>query len=1109
MQRNESGVVLLSASDLMRFAGCSHATTLDLARLAGRGPAPGEDSEDAELLQRHGDAHEARHLARLKAAGRSVVEVDRAGLTLAEGVAITRAALAGGAEVVFQGALAGGMWGGWTDFLERVERPSALGAFSYEVADTKLKRKPHPKHVLQLALYSDLLAEVQGTLPERVHVELGNGIRATIPLAEVSAYARRVRSRLEAFVARPEPTRPVPCADCPLCRWRGHCAATLAAEDSLYRVANVTRGQVAKLEALGITTMAALAARQEPVRGMAPETLARLVAQARLQAARGAGGGPAFALRPAVPGKGFDLLPAPDRGDIFYDIEGDPHVAGGLEYLHGLWAPDTGFRAIWAHDRDAERAALVAVLDAFRARLAAHPGARIYHYAAYEVTALRRLTALHGIGEAFLDRLLRERRFVDLYAVVRGGLIASELDYSIKSLEVFTGVARQGEVKTAGGSVVAYERWLEEGDEAILAAIEDYNRIDCVSTEKLRDWLVAIRPAGPWPDLAVDRAGDEVAEDAEATALRALLSASDLEADRQQLLFDLGFFHRREAKPAWWKIFDSLGRDADELIDDLDCLGGLEAIGPSRVEGRSIVRDYRFPEQETRLKPGSAPTTPLAAPYVSVALETIDHRSRTATVKVGAAKGLALPRRLSLHPPAPLRTDALAAAVRDVIADQCGPRHHRALDDLLARRAPRLDGGPAASILGDADPVAGTVRAVLAMQDTVLPIQGPPGTGKTHVAARAILALVAAGRRVAVASTSHEAVSNLLRACLVALPDDATGLGTENVAIAHKLGVGEDPYEPDLPVHRSRKPDDPAWRTADVVGGTAFHFCRPAFAGAFDTLVVDEAGQVGLANLLAMGRCARNIVLVGDPRQLPQVVQGAHPGAAGVSCLDWLLGEHATVPPERGILQPATRRMHPDLCRFFSGQIYEGRLTSHPDTARQRLSGTRWPAAGAHLVEIPHAGNAQVSREEIAAIRAAVAELTAGRWTDRDGTTRCLRESDIIVVAPYNAQVNALRAALPERIRVGTVDKFQGQEAPVCLVSMTASSIEDVPRGMGFLFSLNRINVAVSRAKALALVFASPRLLHAACATVEEVRLVNTLCALPVAGAAAAVGDAA
>ena len=588
-------------------------------------------------------------------------------------------------------------------------------------------------------------------------------------------------------------------------------------------------------------------------------------------------------------------------------------------------------------------------------------------------------------------------------------------------------------------------------------------------------------------------------EDAETAMLRAELAASGLDPDRQQLLFDLGFFHRREAKPAWWAIFDSFGKDTDELIDNLDCLGGLEAIGPVRTEKQSIVRDYVFPEQETRLKAGSQPTAPIADPHVSLNLTALDRGARTATVKIGAARGIGLPARLSLHPPAPLDTRGLASAVRAVIADQCGPRVHRAIDDLLARRAPRLEGGSVADILGGADPVEGTVRAVLAMQDTVLPIQGPPGTGKTYVAARAILALVAAGRRVAVASTSHEAVRNLLLGCLAALPDDATGLTIEQVDLTHKIGIGDDAYDVDCPVERVRQNDAAALRDADVVGGTAFLFSRPELEGAFDTLVVDEAGQVGLANLLAMGRCARNIVLVGDPRQLPQVVQGSHPGAAGLSCLDWLIGDHATVPPDRGILLETTRRMHPDLCRFVSKQVYEGRLRSHPDTARQRASGTLWPEAGAHLVEVPHHGNAQVCREEIAAIRTAVAELTAGTWTDRDGVTRPLRESDIIVVAPYNAQVNALRAALPEGVRVGTVDKFQGQEAPVCLVSMTASSIEEVPRGMGFLFSLNRINVAVSRAKALALVFASPRLLDARCATVDEVRLVNTLCALPVA----------
>src|SRR3546814_36796 len=307
----------------------------------------------------------------------------------------TRAALAQGSQIIFQGAFLAERWGGWSDFLERVERPSLLGPFSYEVTDTKLKRKAHPKHVLQLVLYSDLLAEIQGVMPEHAHVQLGNGTRATLRLADYAQYARGARAKLEAFVASPVPTRPIPCADCSLCRWADHCDAVFTSQDSLFQVANITRGQVKKLEASGIETMAALARHDGPVRGVASATAEKLVGQARLQHARKTGE-PAFELRPAQPGKGFDLLPRPQAGDLFYDIEGDPHYEGGLEYLHGVWADDS-FHAFWAHDHAAEAQALERLLAFFRNRLTAYPQARIYHYAPYELTALRRLTPRYGI----------------------------------------------------------------------------------------------------------------------------------------------------------------------------------------------------------------------------------------------------------------------------------------------------------------------------------------------------------------------------------------------------------------------------------------------------------------------------------------------------------------------------------------------------------------------------------------------------------------------------------------------------------------------------------------------------------------------------------------
>lgn len=766
MRTIEGDRILLSASDLMRFMSCHHATALDLAYMRGNEPVPREDSDDAVLLQKQGDAHEASHLAKLKASGVSVIEIARS--DMAQNARETRAALAEGPQIVFQGALLGDNWGGWSDFLERVERPSYLGSFSYEVTDTKLKRRPHPKHVLQLVLYSDLLTQIQGVAPEFAYVELGDGSRARLRLADYQAYARMARQRLEAFLENPVPTRPIPCADCSLCRWGDHCESQWQAEDSLFNVANITRNQVKKLEAAGVTTMEGLAKLDQPIRGMAETTRVRLMTQARLQHARKTGA-PAFELRKPEPGKGFDLLPAPQPGDLFYDIEGDPHYQGGLEYLHGVWF-DGQFKAFWAHDHVAEALALRGLLEFFRQRLATYPEARIYHYAPYEITALRRMTAKYGIGEAFLDRLLRERRFVDLFAVVRGALIGSETNYSIKSMEAFYGRVREGEVKTAGGSVVAYERWRETGEQTILDEIEDYNRIDCTSTEELRDWLVSIRPAAPWPVLAVDAGDKEVEEELDTQALRAKLATCGLPQERQDMLFNLGLFHKREAKPAQWAVFDSAGKDEDELIDDLDALAGLEAIGPAEPVKRSVLRRYRFPLQETKLRTGRKATVPVIdGPPATVSIEELDRSERIIAIKAGAAKAHLLTDRLTLHPDWPLNTDVIAAALRDVIDDQCCARRLTALDDLLARTAPRLVTGPRADLLDGADPLTGTIAAIAAMDGTVLPIQGPPGTGKTYVTARAILALVRQGHRVGVASNSHEAIRNVLVECLAVL----------------------------------------------------------------------------------------------------------------------------------------------------------------------------------------------------------------------------------------------------------------------------------------------------------------------------------------------------
>jgi predicted RecB family nuclease len=1102
--RNVDGSLRLSASDLMRFKGCRHATTLDLRYMETGDIVPAADGEEALLLQKQGDAHELAFLDSLRQSGRSVAEIPKAGIPLERSVDLTIEAMKEGPDVIFQGALLGGAWGGYTDFLERVGTPSSLGAWSYEVVDTKLKRRPDPKHVLQLSLYSDLLTDVQQVRPEQAHLQLGDGSRFSIRLADVASYARHSRSVFETFLLQRPATRSDPVSGCTLCRWKDHCREEWERDDSLSLVAGITRSQRGKMEAHGITTLSALADVETRIPRLAPDVQTRLTTQARLQRSRRAGGPPEFALREFEPGKGFGLLPEPDEGDLFYDIEGDPYYEGGLEYLHGVWFCDGGewaFRAFWAHDREAEGKAIADLLDFFVERLRAYPRARIYHYANYEIAALRRLTAAHRVGEAAMDQLQRERRFVDLYKVVSGALVASEKGYSIKDLEAFYMEKRDADVATAGASVVFYEKWRETGDSELLDKIHDYNRTDCISTQLLRDWLVRdVRPDGmPWPRLGeVPAAGtlsNVAAEDEEVEILRRRLepARARLGDEVADLLLDLAFFHKREDKPAWWAIFDRLAQDSDELIDDLECIQGLVAMGPPvKVTAKSFERTYRFPPQETKLRAGKKPCVKPAAMPEDVDLRELDAEAGVLVLRRSTAKG-PLPDTLDLIPGKPIQNGTLrnaVAAVIDEIARNTG--RARAVEQLLTRSPPQFRGGlrPGGIVNEDGDLPAQTSAAIADMADTTLAIQGPPGTGKTYVSALAILDLVRAGKRVAVSSNSHKAIGNLLKA--VAARAAAEGVRCRIAQKANDDGDDDDVSGISL----VRDNDAPEIQSAQVVGATAWHFARYD-APAFDHLFVDEAGQVSLANILAMSRAARNLVLVGDPMQLPQPLQGTHPGSSGKSCLEHLIGGHRVVPGDRGIFMPVSRRMHPLVCGFISAAVYESRLHSDQDASLQDLrsrSGASLVGAGVRAVH--HTGRSQVSPEEIDAILAHIGEIVGSTYRAGDGSERAVGHADILVVAPYNAQVNALRTALPPAVRVGTVDRFQGQEAPVCLVSMTTSSGEELPRDIDFLFSLNRINVAVSRAQVSATVFASPLLLETPCRTVEEMMLVNALCLL-------------
>jgi predicted RecB family nuclease len=1065
-----------SPSHLNDFLECEHLAALGLAVSRGELVRPGEHDLQAELIRRKGDEHERAYLAQLHAEGKSVLVVDTDDRDWERAARVTAEAIRSRShDVVYQGVFVDpDGWRGIADFIERqADR-------SYEVADTKFARHSKPYFLLQLSFYSEQLGRVQGRLPERMHVVLGTNDRESFRVADFSAYYRRVRARFLEFAEHPRETYPHPVEHCGICAWKAVCEQRWIDDDHLSLVANMRRSWIAKLADAGITTLEGLAlAQQDEITGMRAEILERIRDQARMQFEARTKGEHDWKLLPEP--RGLAQLPRPSEGDVFYDIEGDPfyEAARGLEYLHGVIA-DGEFRAFWATSRDEEQRAFEQLVDFLSERLRRYPEMHVYHYAHYEVGVLRRLAGEYGTREEEVDELLRREAFVDLYRVVAQSLRISHPRYGLKQVETFFMPARTEDVSAGDDSILVFEQWLDARDDALLESIERYNEFDCRATEQLRDWLLERRAeAGieAWKEL---RAPREVTEEraeaiAEREALRQALLDGAEEGDERWLAAQLLEYHRREDRPVWWHYFRRLEATEEELLWDTEAIAGLELVGEPEVVKQSRVYKLRFPTQQYKLGPGDVvdPETGRGERIVE-----IDEENELVRITRGKKRGEPLPR--ALIPTGPWMTTAQRAALARLARELLEPTgRYEVLRGILRRELP-LGGEPVHT--NDLDELK---RLVSGLSGTHLFIQGPPGSGKTYTGARLIVHLLREGRRVGICAPSHKAIHKLLDEVeAVAAAQSFTFQGVK------RGDDGESSYDGRC-VTTSNDIEactDPDTR---LVAGTTWLHAREELDSTLDYLFVDEAGQVSLADALAVGTAARNVVFLGDPLQLAQVSQGVHPGGTGCSVLEHLLGDATTIPPERGVFLERTWRMHPAVCSFVSEVVYDGRLEPAPGRERQSIDGV---GAGLRYVPVEHEGRSQAAPEEAEAIAAEIERLVGREFTASDGKTWPLRHEDVLVVAPYNQQVKCLRKALPAAVKVGTVDKFQGQEAPVVFYSTTSSSGEEVPRGLEFLFSRNRLNVAISRAQCLAVLVGSPRLLDVRTRSVDQMRLVNALC---------------
>lgn len=1163
------GRPVFSATDLVGFLACEHLTALELAGAAHLVTRPERPDAELDLIQQRGLDHEYRYLAGLESAGRRAtrIELDETIEDRAEryrqAAAQTEAAIRRGDDVIYQATFFDGRWFGLADFLLRVETPSGLGSWSYEVADTKLARHTKASALLQICSYIEQLTRIQGHEPTWMHVALG-GSAGTVDRHRVSdymAYYREARRLFEAQVGAtvpaypPAATYPEPNDHCDVCRWSELCAARRRADDHLSLVAGITGHQRAALRTRGVVTRRGLAALelplQPPLEKVGAEPLERIHRQARLQVAgEDAGRMLHEVVAPSrlrdgslEPDRGLLSLPEPRPGDLFFDIEGDPFAFDdGIEYLFGVLEPglpdgdgNATFHAFWAREvdgratPDAEKAAFERLVDLFMARLERDPAIHIYHYASYEPTALGRLMGRHGTRETQVDHLLRAGVLVDLYRTVRQGIRASGESYSIKKLEPLYGFVRENEMKDAGSSIAAFEAWLQAADEdghhddALLEEIERYNHADVVSTLQLRDWLEARRPelaaqigesveSVPRPEPKAGEAGEELSEALARVQEIAdrLTEGEEGEAERtpQQharwLLAQLLSWHRREEKSFWRNYYHLMNDLTDEeRITEREPMGGLSYVGIVEQVKRSMIHRYRFPPQEHAIQVGRDVRDPATgrSPGDVVA---IDEAAGTIDLKRGINSVATDPGSLvpyDLVDTTKLRESLLRVgawvAEHGIETDGVGADGpYRTARDLLLRQPPRAGQAAGESLVRPGESVSeAAVRLATALGESYLPIQGPPGSGKTYTGAQMILALVAKGKRVGVTANSHKVIGNLL--------DDVVKEAAKQrvkVRVGQRTEMdGECTCKGALPLQSNDQAHTALEEgMLDVVGGTAWTWSREEFAGSLDVLVVDEAGQIALANAIAVSPAARTLILLGDPQQLDQPLKGTHPPGAERSALAHLLDGEATMPPGQGLFLDHTWRLHPDVCRFTSEAFYEGKLDPQAGNERQELAGVvPLSGTGTRFIPVQHTGNETASPEEAARIAELVTALVSGNatWTNRYGETRPVTLDDVLIVAAYNAQVGEIKRRLPGA-RVGTVDKFQGQQGAISVYSMASSSAADAPRGMEFLYSLNRLNVATSRARCLTVLVASPELIRVRCRTPRQMRLANALCRL-------------
>ena len=1107
--KKSNNQIIFSASDLSNHIHCKHLTNLNYDVVEGFKEKPISNNKVLEVLRQRGIDFENSFLIELEAKGLSIVKIEQDEPNARQ---MTINAMRQGVDYIYQARLSNDKWKGWADFLIKVATPSTLGNWSYEVIDTKLSTQTRAGTILQISLYSEIIEEIQGLLPEYMHVRTPEN-EMSYRVNDYISYLRLTKKRLDNAINTPIATYPEPCSHCDICNWWEHCNGIRREDDHLSFIAGMGTSQIKEVKQHGITTLQAMSEIPlpipfKPTKG-SKETLTKLREQARVQNETRTAQKPIYELLELIENTGFYNLPEPSDGDIYLDFEGDPLVEpSGLEYLFG-WVFQNKYFCIWVSNLEEEKAALEQFINFVFDKRKEFPRLHIYHYAPYETIALKRMMGKYAAKENEIDVLLRTKSFVDLHKVLKQSIRAGVERYSLKDLEVYHGFVREMDLRTLSKFKADFEFLLESKKFELITnemkdAIQLYNQDDCYSTLKLHLWLEKERELLVSSGNVIERPIENIVEvpdsvnahleritpiyDALMQNIPLDINERNKEQQARYILANMLDWYRREEKSFWWEFFRIMELEPDELLDEKTALTYLSYTGHREDYKRSIIDTYVFPNQECELKIGTD-IRDENGNSIGEIFE-LDEKNNTVRLKKGTKAKDNHPFSLIKYEKF-ITKDKVENLIRFaewivVNGFESDSNQYKVTRDLLLNNLP-LTTEP---LNENSDLLEKSIEWSKKLNLSYLPIQGPPGTGKSYTASHMIYELIKSGKKIGVTALSHKVIINLLR---------------KVKDVADKNGVAIKILYKDSATNNEEFTWDVAKSTADVISsmkdynliaGTSFMFCNENFRESLEYLFIDEAGQYALIETVVVSHAAKNIVLLGDHQQLKQPIKGVHPEGTDVSALEHLLEGRKTISEEKGIFLEKTWRMHPTICSFDSEMFYESRLHAVDGLEKQRIEGnTEFQGSGLFYKAVIHEGNTNFSLEEIDAVEKIIIELTKGDvyWYDDKNNKKVLQSSDIKIITPYNSSVFELQKKIPN-IEIGTVDKFQGQEAAVIVYSLASSSPEDAPRGMDFLYSPNRFNVAVSRAKAIFIMVGSPKIFEPDCKSPEQIKLANPFC---------------